>query len=77
MGKKDIILLEDAKNGRYFSSSILHEFDVPECDKTQRSRVIMSKDMCMTLKPREKLDASIDLFDLTDNILQASVNIRC
>ena len=70
-GKKGYYSIEDAKNGN-IHSSILHEFDVPESIKPKiKSNYV--KGYVYDSKTKEKLDAGIDLFDLTDNLLQASV----
>ncbi len=71
-GQKGYYSLEETENGRYISS-VLHEFDVPESIQPKfKSNYV--KGYVYDSQTKEKLEAEIELFDLTDDIKQASVN---
>lgn len=71
-GNKGYYSVEQTSRGE-ITSSILHVFDVPqEIRPKQKSNYV--KGNVYDSKTKAKLDAKIDLFNLTDNAKQASVN---
>jgi OmpA-OmpF porin, OOP family len=71
-GKKGYYSLEETGDKGYAKSSIIHEFDVPPSMQPKiRSNYV--KGVVYDAKTKAKLDAKIDLFDLTENLKQASV----
>jgi OmpA-OmpF porin, OOP family len=71
-GKKGYYSLEEVIGG-VTQSSVLHEFDVPESIQP-KNRSNYVKGIVYDSKTKAKLKAGIDLFDLTANIKQSSVN---
>ncbi|MDX2301364.1 MAG: OmpA family protein [Microscillaceae bacterium] len=70
-GKKGYYSVEDSRNNE-INSSILHQFDMPEAIQPKvKSNYV--KGYVFDSQSKQKLDAQIDLFDLTDNVRQASV----